>query len=77
MSILTEQGKAVALAGLAARRARYKDAVPPDNASLPAGAPMFYRCIACGAPIVMPEGWIFKPDCCGECEALVRLGWME
>lgn len=73
----TRHGKTFALAKLAERRAIYKDAKPFDNASLPAGAPMFYRCIGCGAQIVMHEGWISKPDTCVECEALVRLGWME
>lgn len=74
---LTQQGKAAALAGLADRRARHRNEKPVDNASLPAGSPMFYQCIGCGAPIVMHEGWITKPDCCVECEALRRLGWLE
>jgi hypothetical protein len=74
---LTELGKHMALTGLAERRARFKDVILPDNASLPAGSPMYYRCIGCGASIVMHEGWITKPDTCVECAALVKLGWME
>jgi hypothetical protein len=73
----TKRGKTAALAALAERRERFKDDKPVDNASLPAGSPMFYQCIGCGAPIVMHEGWITKPDCCVECEALRRLGWLE
>lgn len=77
MAVLTERGKAAALAGLDARRAHYRDVVYPRNESLPAGSPMTYRCIGCGGPIVMHETWIDKPDCCPECTALVALGWME
>ena len=77
MSRLTEQGKQAALDDLAYRRALHRDEKLPDNASLPAGSPMFYRCLGCGHPIVMHEGWITKPDFCEECAALVKLGWME
>lgn len=77
MSPLTEQGKAPALEALSQRRARFKDAKLPDNASLPAGSPMFFRCIGCGSPIVVSEGYISKPDTCEECAALVKLGWLE
>lgn len=75
--MMTERGKAAALQALADRRALYKDQKLPDNASLPAGSPMYYRCIGCGAPIVMHEGWTRKPDTCPECTALGALGWME
>lgn len=77
MSVLTEQGKAVALAGLADRRAMFARSEIVDNASLPAGSPMVFRCIGCGGPIFVPELWLSKPDCCIECEALRRLGWLE
>lgn len=77
MTLLTEQGRPAALKGLAARRETFRDVKLPDNASLYAGSPMYYRCIGCGATIVMHEGWITKPDCCPECDALVKLGWME
>lgn len=75
--LLTEKGKAAALAGLAERRILNADRKLPDNASLPAGSPMYYRCIGCGADIVVHEGWLTKPDTCRQCDALVRLGWME
>lgn len=75
--MLTRFGKDRALRGLAQRRELYRNAKLPDNASLPAGAPMFYRCIGCGATITMHEGWTSKPDCCAECEALRKLGWLE
>lgn len=74
---LTAQGKAVALAGLAERRAKYRDFKLPSNASLYAGSPMYFRCIGCGAPICVPENYLTKPDTCPECDALVKLGWME
>lgn len=74
---LTTQGRAAALAALADRRAKYRGLKLPRNESLPAGSPMYYRCIGCGAPIVMHETWITKPDCCDECAAMARLGWLE
>lgn len=74
---LTAQGKAVALAGLYDRRAKYAGRKLVDNASLPAGSPMYFACIGCGATIEVHEAWLTKPDTCIECEALVKLGWME
>lgn len=73
----TRRGKEFALAKLADRRATHANKKPFDNASLPAGSPMYYACIGCGATIEVGEGWLTKPDCCFECEALVKLGWME
>lgn len=75
--LATENGKAFALDALMRRRATHRARPTLDNARLPAGAPMFYRCIGCGADIVVPEAWLTKPDCCRECEALIALGWME
>lgn len=77
MKVATEHGKAAALAALAFRRAECRDIQLPDNVSLPAGSPMFFRCIGCGCAIVVPEGYVSKPDACAECTALVKLGWME
>ena len=77
MTVTTEQGRAAALAALRARREVNRDKSRIDNASLPAGSPMTYYCIGCGADIVMPEGWLHKPSLCRECEALHELGWME
>lgn len=73
----TERGRVAALAALAERRATYASHVIPRNEDLPAGSPMYFRCIGCGAPIVVPEGYLTKPDTCIECGALVALGWME
>jgi hypothetical protein len=73
----TEQGRDAAREALRQRRAANKHRRSVDNSSLPAGAPMVYRCIGCGADIWVPEDWISKPDLCGECEALKRLGWLE
>lgn len=75
--LLTERGKEAALAGLTERRLLNRDRKRIDNASLPAGSPMVYYCIGCGADIVVPEGWITKPDTCRQCEAMMKLGWME
>lgn len=77
MTAISERGKAAALAALHDRRATYATVKPVDNASLPAGAPMYFRCVGCGAPIVVPEGYLSKPADCAECAALVDLGWME
>lgn len=77
MTVLTTRGKTVALEGLRERRAQYLNQSLPRNESMPAGSPMVYACIGCGAPIWMPETWISRPDCCVECEALVALGWLE
>jgi len=75
--LLTEQGRGVALDGLRRRRSEYRNYQSPKNESLPAGSPMFYRCLGCGMPIVMPELWVSKPDLCDECTALSKLGWLE
>jgi len=75
--LLTERGRTAALEGLAERRAVNRDRPRIDNASLPAGAPMVYYCIGCGADIVVPEDWLTKPDCCPQCAAMVKLGWLE
>jgi hypothetical protein len=46
-----------------------------DNASLQAGAPMYYYCHACGAPAaVLPEGWweTPPPKYCELCKPLIE-----
>jgi len=73
----TQQGRPAAQKALELRRAANRMKPPFDNASLPAGSPMVYACIGCGADIWVPEGWITKPDLCGECDAMHRLGWLE
>lgn len=73
--VATELGKAHALAALAERRANRPTL--PRNEDFPAGSPMYFACIGCGAAIVVHEGWTAKPDLCPECAALAALGWME
>lgn len=75
--VLTTLGKEAALAGLAQRRLANRSLVHVDNSSLYAGEPMYFYCLGCGAEIVVPESWITKPDCCPECTALKKLGWLE
>jgi hypothetical protein len=77
MTLATEQGRTAALEALRARRAANKDKPWVDNSRLPAGSPMYFRCIGCGADIVVPENWLYKPSSCPECQALAELGWME
>ena len=48
-----------------------------DNASLPAGSPMFYYCRCCGLHVAtLPESWYEKPPpkACAECAALLTDG---
>jgi hypothetical protein len=73
----TERGRAAAVAALQQRREANRGKPRLDNASLPAGSPMTYYCIGCGADIVVPENWLYKPSLCTECTALDELGWME
>lgn len=77
MTQTTGLSKAESLEELARRRIVNKVRPHVNNSSLPAGSPMFYRCIGCGEDIVVPETWITKPDCCDECQRLIKLGWME
>jgi hypothetical protein len=73
----TEQGRAAAVAALQERRRINATRPKIDNASLRAGSPMYFSCIACGGTITVPETWITKPDLCEECTAMQRLGWLE
>jgi hypothetical protein len=75
--MMTEHGKAVALAALASRRETYKDVKLPRNEDLTASAPMYFRCIGCGATITQSREITTQPKCCEECEALRYFGWME
>ena len=76
-SFATEQGREAALEALEKRRAH-----PPvklDNASLPAGSPMYYYCRACGhLADTKPENWFLTlpKKLCPECQALQDLGWL-
>lgn len=73
----TENGKKFALEQLEIRRKENSKVPIVDNSSLPAGSPMFFRCLTCGATIAVPEMWLSKPDLCEECSALETLGWLE
>jgi len=74
--VATEHGKEYAHQELERRRRRFAKQTLPRNEDMPAGSPMVFRCIGCGAPIWVNEGYITKPDMCPECEALHNLGWM-
>jgi hypothetical protein len=69
--------KDFALKALAARRQNNLQKKRIDNASLPAGAPMYFDCLTCAADIVVPEDYMTKPKLCPECQALKEVGWLE
>jgi hypothetical protein len=75
--LATEYGKSAALKALEHRRKHKPKRI--DNSSLPAGAPMYYYCKACGhIADVLPESHLFRPrQLCEECQALKDLGWLE
>ena len=73
----TTMGKEHALEMLRGRRERNKGKEPPDNSKYPAGAPMYFPCLTCGAIISVPESYISKPELCEECQALKKLNWLE
>ena len=74
--LATEQGKEYALGKLQERRDNKPDKVQNDR--LPAGAPMFYYCVSCGAEMTLPEShWRSPPRLCSECVALKECGWLE
>jgi hypothetical protein len=77
MTAISEQGKEVALAALAERRANKPEKI--DNASLPAGSEMYFYCKACGhLSDIKPESYITAvKKLCKECQALKDLGWLE
>ncbi len=78
MPLATTQGKQYALEQLAKRRERAKTEKKIDNGSLPAYAPMYFDCKACGCQdIKVPENYISRPQICDECQALKDLGWLE
>ena len=76
--LATTRGREHALAALKDRRENAPEQI--DNASLPAGSPMYYYCKACGhIAETKPEGWFVNPPrkLCAECQALKDLGWLE
>jgi hypothetical protein len=76
--LVEQMTKEVALAKLEMRRS-VNTPKKIDNASLPAGAPMYYYCLGCDTLLaVKPEDWVDDPPpkYCGECEALKEAGWL-
>jgi hypothetical protein len=68
-----------ALAALAKRRSLNQPKVI-DNASLPAGSPMYYYCHVCDALVaVKDESWYRDPPpkLCSECFELKEAGLIE
>lgn len=76
-TLATEKGKEHSLAELASRRANKPE--KKDNASLPAGFPMYFYCNSCGhLADELPESYTGKPKkLCDECQALKDLDWLE
>jgi len=77
MALKTTEGREVAVAALNARRVANKDRVRTNDGLLPAGSPMHFDCLTCGAEISVPEDYINRPKLCRECGALKELGWLE
>jgi hypothetical protein len=79
MDYATQQGKPYALQKLAERRENAKHRTKLDNATLPAGSPMYFYCIACGLLAdTKPESYNTPPKkLCDECQALKEVGWLE
>jgi hypothetical protein len=75
--LATTRGKTAALIALDVRRAANRDRIRIDNASLPAGSPMYFDCINCGDSICVPEDYLVRPQLCRECTAMKNLGWLE
>jgi hypothetical protein len=51
-----------------------------DNASLPAGSPMYYYCHGCDTLLaVKEESWYRDPPpkLCDECASLKERGWLD
>lgn len=73
----TTKGRVAALKALEQRRANKPEKV--NNASLPAGSPMYFYCISCDwEAAVLPEGYVSRPPkLCAECKAMSELGWLE
>ena len=59
------------------RRTAHEHDVLPDNATLPAGSPMTFRCPSCFAPIILVEDYLRKPKVCYDCLELVSRGLLR
>lgn len=69
--------RGLALGALARRKAVMKLIPIPRNEDLPAGDPMVFRCIECGAPIFVDEEYVERQQHCGECLFMIQQGWLE
>lgn len=65
------------LNALEERREANKDIKRVNNADLRAGSPMFFYCLVCGKPMVVPESYNTRPKLCSKCTILEDLGWLE
>jgi len=72
----TTRDKEMGLAALAQRRANQP--VQINNGRLPAGAPMYFYCVACGhLADTKPENYTTPvAKLCEECEELHVAGWL-
>lgn len=76
-TLATQQGKVHALEALRLRREANKGRKHVDNASLPAGSPMYFYCDTCGDEMAVPESYTTRSRLCTECTALKSLNWLE
>ena len=78
-TLITEKGKEYALEQLKKRREENAKKEKIDNASLPAGSPMYFYCKSCDVLAdTKPEGYLdFPKKLCDECQALKDLEWLE
>jgi hypothetical protein len=69
--------KYLALKALDARREHPPERI--DNASLPAGSPMYFYCRSCGAPAdEKPEDYVDEVRrLCPACQHMEDMGWLE
>jgi hypothetical protein len=77
MTHTTTLGKRASLTALKLRRATQPQQI--DNASLPAGAPMYFYCKSCGHLADTKPELYTDPvkQLCGECQAMKDCGWLE
>lgn len=66
-----------AFKALKARRRNNKGRIRPDNATLPAGFPMYFGCVSCNETIEVPEDYLPpRRKLCGQCQDLQDIGWL-
>lgn len=76
--LATEKGKKFAIKSLHERRAKSLTDTKVNNASLPAGFPIYYYCISCGqVSETVSETYVTSPrKICTECQAMIDLNWL-